>query len=61
MTAIDGMAGANRGIGLSLAKQYVQHGWQVYGTYRDQSKDETKEVIEALFLLWVQTSISNVW
>lgn len=31
------ITGANRGIGLELAKQYVAEGWQVIGTARDTS------------------------
>lgn len=29
------IAGANRGIGLELAKQYADHGWDVIGTARE--------------------------
>lgn len=31
------ITGANRGIGLSLVKHYLEQGWQVHATYRNQA------------------------
>lgn len=37
------ITGANRGIGLSLVKLYLEHGWQVHATYR--SEHNSKELL----------------
>lgn len=38
------VVGANRGLGLQFAVQYLKKGFNVYGTYRKESADEVKEV-----------------
>ena len=38
------VVGANRGLGLQFALQYLKRGFSVYGTYRKESADEAKEV-----------------
>ena len=34
---LDGLAGANRGIGLKLLETFVHHGWTATGTVRPQT------------------------
>lgn len=38
------VVGANRGLGLQFALQYLKKGFNVYGTYRKESASESKEV-----------------
>ena len=40
------ITGANRGLGLALAREYARDGWSVIATYRDQSCDELQELAE---------------
>lgn len=39
------VVGANRGIGLQFALQYLKKGFNVYGTYRKESAVDAVEVI----------------
>ncbi|KAK7419775.1 hypothetical protein QQX98_003147 [Neonectria punicea] len=41
------IVGANRGLGLQFALQYLKKGFDVYGTYRKESVDEAKELLES--------------
>lgn len=38
--------GANRGIGLALAQLYSRRGWQLHGSYREQSEAEADELLK---------------
>ena len=50
------IAGANRGIGLELARQYVESGWNVIGTARDP---EHADALRALDLEVLQLDVSD--
>jgi len=41
------VVGANRGLGLQFALQYLKKGFNVYGTYRKESASESKELLES--------------
>ncbi|KAG4434300.1 hypothetical protein IFR05_010213 [Cadophora sp. M221] len=41
------VVGANRGLGLQFALQYLKKGCNVYGTYRNESAHEAKELLES--------------
>ncbi|TPX16036.1 uncharacterized protein E0L32_000370 [Thyridium curvatum] len=41
------VVGANRGLGLQFVLQYLEKGFDVYGTYRQESADEAKELLES--------------
>ncbi|KAH7000616.1 short chain dehydrogenase [Ilyonectria destructans] len=41
------IVGANRGLGLQFALQYQAKGFNVYGTYRKESVDEAKELLDS--------------
>ena len=38
------ITGANRGLGLHFVRQYLEKGWNVWGTYREESADDAHEV-----------------
>lgn len=54
------ITGANRGIGLSLAKLYLAQGWQVHATYRDaDSSSELLQLASAEQLFCHQVDITD--
>ena len=48
MTQIAVITGANRGIGLSLTRRYIQQGWQVYAVCRNSSAELNESGAEVI-------------
>lgn len=53
------VVGANRGLGLQFVLQYLEKGFNVYGTYRQESADEAKEVSRFIHVFPLKVPFSD--